>query len=217
MITVDIRVPPTEFRLGSVLRDTPDVEVDLRPVVPVGSGEATPLLAVRGETETFERRVRSAETVDRLRHLGEADGADLYRLSWSSPEDGLFRAIDESGAVVVGGRKRGEEWSLRLWFPDQDAVDAFTAACDRDGVAADTGRVSSGLPDGTFEPVLSPAQEEILRLAHHSGYFGVPRSVTMGELGAELGISQQAASERFRRGLGELLERRFGRGEETGR
>jgi predicted DNA binding protein len=52
---------------------------------------------------------------------------------------------------------------------------------------------------------LTDEQREVLQVAHDLGYFDVPRSATLADVAAELGISSQAASERLRRGHRQLI------------
>jgi len=56
---------------------------------------------------------------------------------------------------------------------------------------------------------LTDPQREALVLAYERGYFNSPREVTMEELGAELGITQQAVASRLRRGIDQILGERF--------
>lgn len=52
---------------------------------------------------------------------------------------------------------------------------------------------------------LSHQQRDALILALERGYFDVPRGVTLTEIGDELGITQQATSERIRRAAQKVL------------
>jgi predicted DNA binding protein len=52
---------------------------------------------------------------------------------------------------------------------------------------------------------LSPKQLEIVRKAHLSGYFDVPRQVTQQELADHFGISSSAVSQRLRRATAQIL------------
>jgi hypothetical protein len=52
---------------------------------------------------------------------------------------------------------------------------------------------------------LTAAQREAIRAAADRGYFKVPREVSLKELAEQLGVSEQAVSQRLRRGLGNLV------------
>ncbi|MDG5776545.1 helix-turn-helix domain-containing protein, partial [Haloarculaceae archaeon H-GB1-1] len=53
---------------------------------------------------------------------------------------------------------------------------------------------------------LSNEQREALILALREGYFDTPSQVSLSELAAELGITQQAMSNRIRRGNKQVLK-----------
>jgi predicted DNA binding protein len=57
---------------------------------------------------------------------------------------------------------------------------------------------------------LTARQRETLRLAHERGYFEIPREVTLDDLADELGVSNQAVSERLRRGCTHVIGDLFG-------
>ena len=52
---------------------------------------------------------------------------------------------------------------------------------------------------------LTPPQRETLTYAVEHGYYSLPRGVSTKELGAEFGISDQAVTERLRRGITTLV------------
>jgi hypothetical protein len=55
------------------------------------------------------------------------------------------------------------------------------------------------------EGSLTGAQREAIRVAADRGYFKVPREVSLKEIAEQLGVSEQAVSQRLRRGLGNLV------------
>jgi len=67
-------------------------------------------------------------------------------------------------------------------------------ARDRPGADSDDG-------DG-----LTDAQREAVRTAHRLGYFEIPRTATLSDVAAELGISASSCSERLRRAQTHLVE-----------
>ncbi|RLM81550.1 helix-turn-helix domain-containing protein, partial [Halobellus sp. Atlit-38R] len=54
---------------------------------------------------------------------------------------------------------------------------------------------------------LSEPQREALTLAVQMGYYDIPRGCTTQELASELGISDQAVTERLRRAIGAFVRR----------
>lgn len=53
---------------------------------------------------------------------------------------------------------------------------------------------------------MTDAQRETLVEAVECGYLEIPRECSLTELGAELGVSESAASQRFRRGVKNLIQ-----------
>lgn len=211
-VTVDIEVAPSGFPLGRILEGVPDVDVELDRVVPRGTAETMPLLLVEGDYDEFERRVGADDAVRDLRLLDRFDGGRLYRIEWATSSGGLLEAVVAADAIIVDGRKRDGQWSLRLRFHGQANVDAFTAHCEEHGVDIAPLRVYGDSSDSTLESALTPEQSATLRLAFERSYFDIPRGTTLCELATELGVSDQAVSERLRRAIQTLLERELGRG-----
>jgi len=54
---------------------------------------------------------------------------------------------------------------------------------------------------------LTPEQRETLLMAVEKGYFSVPRETKLAEIAEVVGITQQAASERVRRGAETVLRK----------
>ena len=59
--------------------------------------------------------------------------------------------------------------------------------------------------EDSLRPELSSDQHEALVAAFETGYYDIPRDVTLEELADQLGISHQALSERFRRAYEGLI------------
>ena len=96
---------------------------------------------------------------------------------------------------------------MRMRFPDRDGLIAYRERCEREGssfrlVAL---RCTNTGPE-TTNGRLTSAQRTLLAAAVEGGYFEIPREITMAEIAEQLGISDQAASERLRRGLSTVLE-----------
>ena len=62
---------------------------------------------------------------------------------------------------------------------------------------------------GSSGSMLTPTQRETLRLAYERGYYEIPRGTSLMELASDLGVSDQACSERLRRGIQRILDEEF--------
>ena len=118
----------------------------------------------------------------------------------------LLEAIRE-GSIVDGLRvvdDYGEENLLALdWEPDRDRL--FEGFYELD-VAVLSAHCRVGV--WTFE--LRFEDDEALVLAVERGYYDIPRQCTTAQLAAVLGVSDQAVSERLRRGIATLVEGTLG-------
>lgn len=201
-VFAEVRLPLTAHPLGSLLTDHPGVTVDVEPAVPVGG--AIHHAWVRGEGyEAFvERCVEDGEiegcavaAIDRL------PDRQLLRLEFTAAMPPVFRAMTETGGTLVGTTGTAAGWTLHVRFPDERDLVAFLEECARADI--EVGLQRRYRPEE--EQSLTATQATTLRRAFEDGYFDVPRGITLAELASELGVSEQAASERLRRGLASLL------------
>jgi predicted DNA binding protein len=206
-VSVSFTVSGDEFALGRLLGAVPGPHVELERVVPVGN-VAVPYLWVRGgDPDEFERTVRGHESVDDLETLDRLDGWRLYGLSWAVPRDSLLAAVEATGGTVLSAT-RDDDWSFRLRVPDHGALSRFNERCTARGITLRVGTVvdpeTREALDRGFE--LSDPQREALLLALQRGYFDTPGRVSLRELATEFDITEQALSDRLRRGTKVVLD-----------
>lgn len=110
----------------------------------------------------------------------------------------------------------GDHWKFDIRFPSHETLTAFHDQIHEDEIRLDVRRVSRS-NQSEFAPQnrLSPAQREALQLAISEGYYSIPRKTTTAELGATLGISDQAVGERLRRAMAALGREYIAASEET--
>jgi hypothetical protein len=203
-VTVELQVSPEAFRLGDAMRTDPPVDVEIERLVPVDGG-VVPYLWVYGDEGVlaeFESGVRGRAGVGRLEALDRLDGAALYSVTWERSEPDVVSALREADGTLLEA-VGGEEWTFLVRFPDHAALSAFYNYCLDHGVAARVSQLRAPSP-GRRRPDLTAEQREMLEEALARGYFEIPRAVSLGELAETFGISQQAASERLRRGVRQL-------------
>ncbi|MFC4358654.1 helix-turn-helix domain-containing protein [Halobium salinum] len=172
-------------------------------------------------TERIETALAADPTVEEYALLSETEAERRYRVTLSPAGERAstypdWVAVD---AVLLDGRASTSGWDLRLRFPSREALARYRERCgDRDeGAEAELrGLYSSGTDDDP-EFGLTDAQTAILHRALELGYFDIPRSASLAEVGDSLGVTGQAASERLRRALKTYLSNSMfsgGRGEE---
>jgi predicted DNA binding protein len=206
VVLVELSIPSESFDLGAVT-DTPGtVRVELDRVVPSGEGVMPFVWVEADDPQAFEAAVRESDLVDELYALARVGSRVLYQVVWLDAAKGFANTLAASGATVVEARGT-DDWWFRLRFPDHAGVRAFHDRCRADRIAFDVDRIYT-LDDDAGDAYafdLTDEQHAALLAAVERGYFEVPRGVTLGEVAADLGISQQAASERVRRGANAVL------------
>lgn len=201
-----LRAP--DLALTTALNAAPNVTVELEGQMATSSD--TPVLvlwAFGGDLDAFEDGLEADETVRTYNVLEEMSGRRLYRIRLSSENlQPIYPVYQELGAGPLAASGTHEGWQRRVRFPDRDAVVGMRQFCEDNDVQFSLQRLyTPGESDLEDEFGLSPEQRDALVTAHRHGYFDVPRKVSLDELGEELGISGQSASERLRRGASQLV------------
>lgn len=202
--SAEFRLPVTSHVLGSVLTDYPNVTVDIERSVP--TGETTHYAWVEGERrQEYLDALEERTPVSDIVVVDELPDRLLVRFEAPPLRAPLEALLAECDAALVGLRGTAEGWTARFRFPDSDALGAFYDACRERGVAIDLLQIyeSGGVTEE--DDRLTSTQDETITAAYDAGYFKVPREITLSELSDRLGVSEQAVSERLRRGLSSLL------------
>lgn len=160
--------------------------------------------------EAFESGLDADGTVASHGLLGEEGSRRLYkvRLSDAGRRASLLPVLGECGGEFVGGEITEDAWSVHLRFPNSAAFQAFSGVFEsRDGGSLTVESIHHEASCDSSEFELTPSQREALRVALDDGYFDIPRGTTLVALAAELGVSDQAVSERLRRAQKRVFER----------
>lgn len=208
-VFAEFAVPVTALSPGTVLSGHPDVTVELERIVPTGSVTHYHWIVGEGRDGVVDalRTDPAVESVDRLDDLTDRV---LVRVRWERVESPLFRVLEESGAHLVGATGTGDGWTVDLRFPDQEALAAFYRSCRTGDLSVELLGINRPGSTGADDYGLSTVQRETIAVAVEAGYFDVPRGTTITELADRLGVSEQAVSERLRRGLSNFLSATLG-------
>ena len=171
--------------------------------------EVVPRASEIDETDEFPW-----DLVDQMADLGlmgmpidEADGG--VGLDYHAYADALAEISRGSGGLGTIVAAHGDTaWAFRVRFPTHAAFSRFHRYCREHDIETSLRRVYTVADPGTDEAAfdLTPAQHETLVAALAADYFAVPRGVTLADLARDLDISEQATSERLRRGTRKVLE-----------
>lgn len=204
---VELSVSDDEFLLGRLLADTPDVRIELERIIPTGEA-VVPFLWVRGtDLSAFEEEVLANEAVAALDRLDRLDGWSLYRIEWDDTTHSLLRGIDTTGGAILEAERNGD-WTFRLRFPDRGSLSQFYGYCRERDISI---RIKRSFTLAERSEVgrqfgLSQEQREALLLGLRAGYFDTPSKTSLSALAVEFDISEQALSNRIRRGTKTVLE-----------
>lgn len=208
-VSVELRLQWDAFPLSDALGDRDGHRVTVEPIVPTVE-RLIPFVWVHGVSKADPDAVFTGPaTIEDVETVEENDGSVLYRLSWEPDDSGFLHTLQETSATIVSARTSSDEWLCTVRFRDHARVSEFKSLCDRQGVAVSLRSIDHGIEDSVPEGPLTPAQRETLQLAVEHGYFSIPRETTLSELAEKLGVSDQATSERIRRGVQALLVRRL--------
>ncbi|WP_210408922.1 helix-turn-helix domain-containing protein [Halorhabdus rudnickae] len=194
--------------LQPTFAEYPDLSLELEGL---HAGESTPFRLVfwaRGvPAADLDASLADDPTVEDVRRLATTAEAPLYRTIHPGdlPAVSIYNAAIEHDALLLAAISDGEGWDVRFRIPDRDALSALCERCRDLGVRVDVTSIHDRDEATCYGFGLTPSQREIVTLAWNRGYFSVPRETTLASLANELDISQQAASERLRRGLWVLV------------
>jgi predicted DNA binding protein len=206
-VIAEISIPSVDFELGRIMELTPPATAELESFVPAG-GRAVPYFWVYdADFASFEERVLRESAVDAIEVVDSYDDRTLYTADWAAENDSVFRTIRSVDAYVLSATGTNDNWQFELRFPSRDAMSTFQDRCQGHGISFEVRRVYSPSEPGQSPWFgLTERQREALVLAVERGYYDIPRTCTTVELAEELGISDQAVTERLRRAIDTLTK-----------
>lgn len=117
--------------------------------------------------------------------------------------EGFDNIVDRNG-ILHQSIFRDDSWHMQIVFEQRDDVRGYRNDLEDLGFGVELQQVSENRRP-SVETTLTKGQREILQHAVDRGYFHVPRDANLSELADGLDISTEAASERLRRGLNNLV------------
>lgn len=205
-IIAEFEVPATDFELGQILAVEELSTIELESLVPVGTG-TVPLFWIHNSTrESFVKSIQGHGSVNSANAIDEFEDRTLFTLDWDANQDSLFSAIETTGGQLLSAIGTADRWKFELRFSDHQSLSGFRERCDEMGIAIKPTQVYNPTsPEAGPWYGLTEPQREALVLAVGWGYYDIPRGCTTKELADELGISDQAVTERLRRAIGSLV------------
>lgn len=201
-VIAHFRVPADSFELGRILELEEGGRIELENMVPMGE-KAVPFVSVSDEVrDRFEKKVASHPSVDHIVEVTRHDGERLFSLDWNVARDVFFQGIVDLRGQLLSGTGTVETWEFEVRFLTHEKLGEFQDHCSNAHISLEVGRIYNPVRPGTgmWYGVTGP-QREALMLAVQGGYYSIPRQISTQELANELGISDQAVTERLRRAI----------------
>ena len=202
-VITEVRIPPDDFELGQILSLEEASAIELETLVPSGS-VTVPLFWVYEPVENgFLETVERYPTVNSVTEVDVFEDRTLFRLDWDASQDHLFQCIIKHGGQILGATGTTEGWDFELRFSCRESLSKYQSCCEDAHISLEMIRIyNPSEPEAGPWYGLSEPQREALTLAVRMGYYDIPRGSTTAELATELGISDQAVTERLRRAIG---------------
>ncbi|WP_380677380.1 helix-turn-helix domain-containing protein [Salinigranum sp. GCM10025319] len=154
----------------------------------------------------FEDGLRTDHTVGEFERVAETgDGKAIYSFEYTDDAKVLSPVVSTANGVVLDMENDGGAWILTVWMSERTDLAHLWDYAEQHDVEIDLLRVNEYASLGTTDAGLTDSQREALLVAFETGYFEEPRNATLGEVAADLDISQPAASGLLRRGIKRLI------------
>lgn len=207
-LIAEFAIQSSDLALTTALEGAPDVTLELESQIAAGVGApVVTFWAFGGDFEALESGLDRDRTVESATCIEKIDGKRLYRTRIDNEDIvGVYPVYQRLGAAPMAGTGTADGWQRRVRFPDRDSVVEMREYCSERDVEFRLQRLyTPGESETVDEFGLSSEQRRALVTAERTGYFEVPRQISLDELGEKLEISGQSASERLRRGVSDLV------------
>lgn len=206
-IIAEFRLSDAPLVLMSSVRAAPGMT--LRREWSFTDDESDPVMFVwasGGDFEAFEAAIPDDPTIREYERIDDEGDQRLYRVVIDRSVSTNPAPIDrKTGASRLSIETTVDGAVLEVRLPDRGVLQEYVRLLREEGFSVELLRAHpAGKPDAPSD--LSEKQAEALTVAHERGYFEVPRGTDLGTLADELGVSEQALSERIRRGLSAVLD-----------
>lgn len=205
-VIAHLNVPSDSFELGRILDLRSNTVIELENLVPLGE-HAVPFFSVSEEVrDSFEQSVRNHPSVTGIEEISSHEDETLYSLEWDVSRDVYFSGIIEADGHVLSASGRAQRWEFEIRFPTHEALSQFQKYCVNAHIDIDVSRIYNPTQPGAgMWYGLTSAQRTALSLAVKEGYYSIPRDISTEDLANRLEISDQAVTERLRRGIETLV------------
>ncbi|GGM31718.1 helix-turn-helix domain-containing protein [Haloarcula argentinensis] len=156
--------------------------------------------------QQFEDGLRNDSTIGKFERVIETrDDEAIYSFEYTDKAKILSPVISDANGVILDMANDGSAWILTTWMPERTALARLWDYAQANDIDIDLLRVNEYASLGNTDAGLTDSQREALLVALERGYFEEPRNATLGDVAADLEISQPAAGGLLRRGIKRLI------------
>ena len=218
-LIAELRLTDAQLVLRPSLRAAPEMTIE-REWATAADPAVDPVLFVwawGGDFEAFEAALPTDPTINDHECIDDRGDRRLYRVVVDRGSNTTNPApIDrQTGASRLSIETTAEGAVLKVRLPDREALTEYIRLLRDRGFGVGLLRAHDAADGGGSEYDLSEKQAEALREALGAGYFEVPRETDLEALAERFDISEQALSERLRRGISSVLAATVGEPEEA--
>lgn len=205
-VIVELDIHSTDFQLGQILSTEGERRVSLKTMVPLGEQPVPFFYISESASDSFEAHVRNHPSVSELYVVSTHNGETLYGLDWNINDDTFFDTLRRLDGHILAASGEGDQWMFQIQFRTHEAFSQFQESCFEGDIPINIKRIYNPTkPDAGPWYGLTPPQRKTLQYAVEMGYYSLPRQISTQEIADEFGISDQAVSERLRRGITTLV------------
>ncbi|AZH25752.1 helix-turn-helix domain-containing protein [Haloplanus aerogenes] len=154
----------------------------------------------------FEDGLRNDHTVGEFERVIETrDGEAIYSFEYTDEAKILSPVISAANGVILDMENDGNAWIISVWMSERTELAHLWDYAQQNDIGIELLRVNEYASLGDTDAGLTDSQREALLVAVETGYFEEPRNATLGDVAADLDISQPAASGLLRRGIKRLI------------
>lgn len=202
----DFTVPAETFALEYALSSAPEMTVEADRLASHSPMEVFPFLWARGgDFDAFQEGLESDPDIEEASVADEQDEEVLFRLVWEEEFCELVHDMVDHHAAILEATADGSRWKLRLRFAEEGMVTTFQEHFREQGQNFEVNSLRHSAGPRQREYGLTPEQYEALVAAVRGGYFSIPRTASVEDVGESLDISANAVSQRIRRGTETLI------------
>lgn len=215
-VITEFRIRSAAFELGRILSVEDPTFMELETLVPLGETNAPLIWVFDATDDSFVEAVQPHPNVDRAREMDVFDDRTLFSLDWDANGDQFFRGLRANGGQLLSAIGTPRTWKFEVRFPDYDDLGEFRSHCEDANVSLEIDRVydPTETDAGPWYGLTEPQRTAIV-LAVKKGYYSLPRRCSTKALAEQLGISDQAVTERLRRAIDVLVRNTLVVSEET--